>query len=118
VAVVGVRLGFVGQICLSLLFIPVARGSLLLRLVDIPFEHAAKYHVWLGHFTMAMFSLHGLAFVIIWAANGDLIAKVGVCYFVLYLRLQGMRLRCVMLVNSIEKNITYGASDYAGFVPE
>ncbi|KAF2317263.1 hypothetical protein GH714_019165 [Hevea brasiliensis] len=31
---------------------------------DIPFEHATRYHVWLGHLTMLLFTLHGLFYVI------------------------------------------------------
>ncbi|KAL3702125.1 hypothetical protein R1sor_020147 [Riccia sorocarpa] len=69
----GGHLGFVGGICLGLLFIPVSRGSVLLRLIDIPFEHAAKYHVWLGHFTMIVFSLHGLFFLGPWYFEGKLV---------------------------------------------
>ncbi|XP_019241297.1 PREDICTED: ferric reduction oxidase 7, chloroplastic-like [Nicotiana attenuata] len=62
----GRRFGFIGLTCLAFLFIPVARGSVLLRAIDIPFEHATRYHVWLGHTTMALFSLHGLFYVIGW----------------------------------------------------
>ncbi|KAL2649564.1 hypothetical protein R1flu_017692 [Riccia fluitans] len=69
----GGRLGFVGVICLGLLFIPVSRGSVLLRITDIPFEHAAKYHVWLGHFTMVLFTLHGLLFLGPWYFEGRLV---------------------------------------------
>ncbi|KAK9167845.1 hypothetical protein Scep_003036 [Stephania cephalantha] len=43
--VFGLRLGSIGLFCLAFLFLPVARGSLLLRLIDIPFEHATRYHV-------------------------------------------------------------------------
>lgn len=73
---VGVRLGFIGIICLNLLFLPVSRGSVLFRSIDIPFEHATKYHVWLGHFVMALFTLHGLFLVIPWYFEGHLIARV------------------------------------------
>ncbi|KAL4556386.1 hypothetical protein LXL04_039037 [Taraxacum kok-saghyz] len=72
----GLRLGFIGLICMAFLFLPVARGSILLRLIDIPFEHAARYHVWLGHLTMLLFTLHGLFFVIPWAIEGQLIEKL------------------------------------------
>ncbi|KAF2317265.1 hypothetical protein GH714_019180 [Hevea brasiliensis] len=41
----GLRLGMIGLFCLAFLFLPVARGSVLLRLIDIPFEHATRYHV-------------------------------------------------------------------------
>lgn len=70
--VTGLRFGFIGLICLAFLFLPVARGSVLLRAIDIPFEHATRYHVWLGHLTMALFSLHGLFYMIGWAMQGRL----------------------------------------------
>lgn len=72
----GLRLGFIGIVCLNLLFLPVSRGSVLFRAIDIPFEHAAKYHVWLGHFMMALFTLHGLFYMIPWYFEGQLIKKV------------------------------------------
>ncbi|KAL5789081.1 hypothetical protein ACOSQ2_003969 [Xanthoceras sorbifolium] len=48
----GLRFGMIGLLCMVFLFLPVARGSVLLRLIDIPFEHATRYHVWLGHLTL------------------------------------------------------------------
>ncbi|XP_016470645.2 ferric reduction oxidase 6-like isoform X1 [Nicotiana tabacum] len=72
----GRRFGFIGLTCLAFLFIPVARGSVLLRAIDIPFEHATRYHVWLGHTTMALFSLHGLFYVIGWAMRGCLVEEL------------------------------------------
>ncbi|KAK1360395.1 Ferric reduction oxidase 6 [Heracleum sosnowskyi] len=72
----GTRLGSVGLFCLAFLFLPVARGSVLLRLIDIPFEHATRYHVWLGHLTMLIFTLHGLCYVIVWMLHGRLIQKL------------------------------------------
>lgn len=74
----GLRLGFIGIVCLNLLFLPVARGSVLLRAVDIPFEHATKYHVWLGHFMMAVFTLHGLFYMVAWYFEGHLIQRVSI----------------------------------------
>lgn len=68
--------GLIGIFCLSFLFLPVARGSIILRLIDIPFEHATKYHVWLGNLTMLIFSLHGLSFVVAWAMQGRLLEEV------------------------------------------
>ncbi|CAA3011740.1 ferric reduction oxidase 6-like [Olea europaea subsp. europaea] len=68
----GLRLGLIGLFCLAFLFLPIARGSVLLRLIDIPFEHATRYHVWLGHLTMLLFTLHGLFYVIGWAMEGRL----------------------------------------------
>ncbi|KAL6650777.1 hypothetical protein ACP70R_009702 [Stipagrostis hirtigluma subsp. patula] len=75
--VIGLRLGSVGLFCMLFLFLPVARGSVLLRLIDIPFEHATRYHVWLGHLTMALFTLHGLFYVISWSMQGRLLEEMG-----------------------------------------
>ncbi|KAL5856332.1 hypothetical protein ACOSQ3_003790 [Xanthoceras sorbifolium] len=72
----GLRFGMIGLLCMVFLFLPVARGSVLLRLVDIPFEHATRYHVWLGHLTMLLFTLHGLFYVIGWAIQGLLIHEI------------------------------------------
>ncbi|KAG4181148.1 hypothetical protein ERO13_A10G208200v2 [Gossypium hirsutum] len=72
----GLRCGMLGLLCLIFLFLPVSRGSLLLRLIDIPFEHATRYHVWLGHLTMMLFTLHGLFYVIGWAMNGTLVKEL------------------------------------------
>ncbi|KAL2477672.1 Ferric reduction oxidase 7 [Forsythia ovata] len=72
----GLRLGLIGLFCMAFLFLPVARGSVLLRLIDIPFEHATRYHVWLGHLTMLLFTLHGLFYVIGWAMEGHLIQEL------------------------------------------
>ncbi|KAG9130336.1 hypothetical protein Leryth_004267 [Lithospermum erythrorhizon] len=72
----GLRFGFLGAMCLAFLFLPIARGSILLRLIDIPFEHATRYHVWLGHLTMLLFTLHGLSYVVAWAMQGQLIQEI------------------------------------------
>ncbi|PON78701.1 Cytochrome b245, heavy chain [Trema orientale] len=74
--IMGLRLGSVGIFCLAFLFLPVARGSVLLRLIDIPFEHATRYHVWLGHLTMVLFTLHGLLYVIAWTIQGRLVEQI------------------------------------------
>ncbi|XP_052205314.1 ferric reduction oxidase 7, chloroplastic-like [Diospyros lotus] len=67
----GLRFGGIGIFCLAFLFLPVARGSILLRLVNIPFEHGARYHVWLGHLTMTVFTLHGLFYIAAWSLEGS-----------------------------------------------
>lgn len=41
------------------LFIPVARGSPLLRIIDVPFEQAIKYHRWMGYLTAILVAIHG-----------------------------------------------------------
>ncbi|KAL8527580.1 hypothetical protein ACS0TY_005438 [Phlomoides rotata] len=72
----GLRLGLIGLFCMTFLFLPIARGSVLLRLIDIPFEHATRYHVWLGHLTMFLFTLHGLFYAIGWTIEGRLIHQL------------------------------------------
>ncbi|KAL7001869.1 Ferric reduction oxidase 7, chloroplastic [Sarracenia purpurea var. burkii] len=72
----GLRFGLIGLFCLAFLFLPISRGSILLRLIDIPFEHATRYHVWLGHLTMLIFTLHGLFYIIAWAVQGRLLREI------------------------------------------
>ncbi|KAJ6803935.1 ferric reduction oxidase 7, chloroplastic-like isoform X1 [Iris pallida] len=74
--IMGLRLGSIGLFCMVFLFLPVSRGSVLLRLIDIPFEHATRYHVWLGHLTMVLFTLHGLFYAIAWSLEGNLLNKM------------------------------------------
>lgn len=74
--ITGLRFGMIGLLCMVFLFLPISRGSILLRLIDIPFEHATRYHVWLGHITMAFFSLHGLCYVVAWTIEGRLLELV------------------------------------------
>jgi Ferric reductase like transmembrane component len=81
----GLRLGAIGLFCMVFLFLPVARGSILLRLIDIPFEHATRYHVWLGHLTMLLFTLHGLFYVISWDLQGILREKVSMIFTIYFL---------------------------------
>lgn len=74
--ILGLRFGLIGLFCLSFLFLPVSRGSVLLRLINIPFEYATRYHVWLGHLTMLLFTIHGLLFVVVWTKEGVLLDEV------------------------------------------
>ncbi|KAL2324563.1 hypothetical protein Fmac_023621 [Flemingia macrophylla] len=59
-------LGLVGNICLALLFFLVSRGSSILRLIGLTSEGSIKYHIWLGHIAMTLFTAHGLGYVIFW----------------------------------------------------
>ncbi|XP_031480708.1 ferric reduction oxidase 7, chloroplastic-like [Nymphaea colorata] len=68
----GFAFASVGMFCIIFLFLPISRGSSLLRLIDIPFEHAIRYHIWLGHVTMLLFTLHGLCFIVSFALQGAL----------------------------------------------
>lgn len=68
--------GFISLSCLAFLFLPITRGSILLRLIDIPFEHATRYHVWLGNLTMFLLTLHGLCYMIVWAIRGIIPSEI------------------------------------------
>ncbi|KAL1320511.1 hypothetical protein HN51_065191 [Arachis hypogaea] len=74
--ILGLRFGGIGLMCMAFLFLPVSRGSVLLRYIDIPFEHATRYHVWLGHLTMALFTIHGLLYCVAWAMDGRLVEEL------------------------------------------
>ncbi|XP_047321101.1 ferric reduction oxidase 2-like [Impatiens glandulifera] len=60
-------LGLVGNICLGFLFFPVTRGSSILRLIGLTSDASIKYHIWVGHIVMSLFTAHGFCFVIFWA---------------------------------------------------
>lgn len=68
---ISVMLGWVSMIPLALLFLPVTRGSPILKLIDIPFEHAVKYHVWLGHLTLILVLAHGVAYLIFYSLMNE-----------------------------------------------
>ncbi|MED6219841.1 hypothetical protein PIB30_039500 [Stylosanthes scabra] len=74
--ILGLRFGAIGLMCMAFLFLPVSRGSVLLRYIDIPFEHATRYHVWLGHLTMALFTIHGLLYCVAWSMDGRLVQEL------------------------------------------
>jgi len=59
--------GVVGNICLAFMFFPVTRGSSVLPLVGLTSESCMKYHIWLGHIAMLLFTAHGLGYIIHWA---------------------------------------------------
>ncbi|CAL0308429.1 unnamed protein product [Lupinus luteus] len=66
------RLGLIGNICLAFLFFPVARGSSVLPLFGLTSESSIKYHIWLGHIVMIIFTSHGLCFIIYWALTNQI----------------------------------------------
>ncbi|CAM8888746.1 unnamed protein product [Rhodiola kirilowii] len=70
--VTGHRLAMVGNVCLALLFYPVARATSILGVFGLTSESSIKYHIWLGHITMALFTSHGLFYFIYWAATHEL----------------------------------------------
>ncbi|KAG8391862.1 hypothetical protein BUALT_Bualt01G0231100 [Buddleja alternifolia] len=66
------RLGLVGNIALTFLFFPVTRGSSVLPLFGLTSEASVKYHIWLGHIVMTLFTAHGLCYIIFWAVTHEL----------------------------------------------
>ncbi|CAA7026089.1 unnamed protein product [Microthlaspi erraticum] len=69
---IAVRLGLTGNICLAFLFYPVARCSSLLAAIGLTSESSIKYHIWLGHLVMALFTSHGLCYVIYWISTNQI----------------------------------------------
>ncbi|ESQ37683.1 hypothetical protein EUTSA_v10028469mg [Eutrema salsugineum] len=67
-----IRIGLVGNLCLAFLFIPVVRGSSLLPVLGLTSESSIKYHIWLGHLLMTIFTAHGLCFIIYWASMHEI----------------------------------------------
>ncbi|CAN0891766.1 Ferric reduction oxidase 4 [Linum grandiflorum] len=69
---VSLRLGYIGNISWAFLFFPVTRGSSLLPLVGLTSESSIKYHIWLGHFSNVLFTLHAVGFVVYWAMTNQM----------------------------------------------
>ncbi|KAF8033284.1 hypothetical protein BT93_D2016 [Corymbia citriodora subsp. variegata] len=67
----GLRLGLVGNIALSFLFFPVTRASSVLPLFGLTSESSIKYHIWLGHIVMVLFTVHGIVYIIYWIVVGE-----------------------------------------------
>ncbi|XP_016480821.2 ferric reduction oxidase 2-like [Nicotiana tabacum] len=68
----GLMLGLVGNVVLTFLFVPVTRGSSVLQLFGLTSEASVKYHIWLGHIVMTLFSAHGICYIIYWAVTHQL----------------------------------------------
>lgn len=64
--------GIVGNIAVSFLFFPVTRGSSVLPLLGLTSEGSIKYHIWLGHIVMTLFTAHGILFIIFWAVSNEI----------------------------------------------
>ncbi|KAK1409130.1 hypothetical protein QVD17_35655 [Tagetes erecta] len=69
---VSLRLGYIGNITWAFLFFPVTRGSSVLRLVGLTSESSIKYHIWLGHISMVLFTAHSVGFIIYWGMTDQL----------------------------------------------
>ncbi|KAL6498801.1 hypothetical protein OROGR_028348 [Orobanche gracilis] len=69
---VAIVTGVTGNLCLSFLFYPVTRGSSILPMLGLTSESSIKYHIWVGHMTMALFTAHGLLYIVYWALTSRL----------------------------------------------
>ena len=61
---VSFNFGRMAMLPFALLWIPVSRGSPLLRLLGIPFEQAVRYHIWLATSTMVMLTIHSVGYIV------------------------------------------------------
>ena len=57
-------LGLAAVVPFSLLWIPVSRGSVLLRIAGIPFERAVRYHIWLANLMVLLLTLHSIGYIV------------------------------------------------------
>ncbi|KAG2497451.1 hypothetical protein HYH03_004606 [Edaphochlamys debaryana] len=64
--------GWVGRLDILLLFFPLPRCNFLGWLIGADFPQLIKYHRWLGHGTMLVYSLHGIGYMSYWTAEGTL----------------------------------------------
>ncbi|WCJ19116.1 ferric reduction oxidase 7 [Euphorbia peplus] len=64
--------GLTGLFCLSFMFIPVSRASSLLRVLNICPQHAIRYHIWIAHLCMCLFTSHGFLYLIGWIMSGEI----------------------------------------------
>lgn len=72
----GTRLGYIGNLCLAVLFLPVTRGLDLLQMIGVHFEMSVKYHIWLGNTMMVIYTLHGVCFSVVWGSRNSLIKEL------------------------------------------
>ncbi|GMY23712.1 ferric reduction oxidase 2 [Fagus crenata] len=62
----GLAFAVVGNIALSFIFYPVARGSSVLPLFGLTSEASIKYHMWLENIVVILFTAHGLCYITFW----------------------------------------------------
>lgn len=78
---VSLRLGYIGNVCYAFLFFPVTRLSSILPLFGLTSESSIKYHIWLGHISMALAVLHSVGFVIYYAVSNQMIEVISLYSF-------------------------------------
>ncbi|XP_065869392.1 ferric reduction oxidase 4-like [Euphorbia lathyris] len=69
---VSLRLGYIGNISWAFLFFPVTRGSPILGIFGVTSESSIKYHIWLGHLSMILFTAHSLGFIAYYAMTNQM----------------------------------------------
>ncbi|GAQ87872.1 Ferric reductase [Klebsormidium nitens] len=62
--------GWASYILVNLLFFPVARNSPLLKLINVPWERAVRYHRWLAWWMLLMTLGHFVAYMTYWQKIG------------------------------------------------
>ena len=62
--------GKVSMIPISLLGVPLSRSSGLWRMAGLAYEECVAFHRWLGILTVALVTLHGLGYIVLWLSEG------------------------------------------------
>ncbi|KAG2452202.1 hypothetical protein HYH02_003233 [Chlamydomonas schloesseri] len=64
--------GWVGRLDILIMFFPLPRCNFLHWLLGSDFPTLIKYHRWLGHGTLLVYSIHGITYMSTWAKAGTL----------------------------------------------
>lgn len=72
----GTRLGYIGNLCLAVMFLPVTRGLDLLQMTGLHYEISVKYHIWLANTMMVFYTLHGVCFSVLWGSTNSLLKEL------------------------------------------
>ncbi|KAG2497350.1 hypothetical protein HYH03_004511 [Edaphochlamys debaryana] len=67
---------WVGRIDTLLLFFPLPRCNFVGWLLGRRFPELIKYHRWMGHGTLVVYSIHGIGLMALWSAEGILGEKL------------------------------------------
>ncbi|XP_047336404.1 ferric reduction oxidase 5-like isoform X2 [Impatiens glandulifera] len=69
---VSLMLGYTGNICWAFLFFPVTRGSSILPMIGLTSESSIKYHIWIGHISNLLFTLHTIGYIVYWGITNQM----------------------------------------------
>uniref|UniRef100_A0A0D9XBR3 ferric-chelate reductase (NADH) n=1 Tax=Leersia perrieri TaxID=77586 RepID=A0A0D9XBR3_9ORYZ len=75
-AIVGFYCSLAGHLCFAFLFFPITRISSLLPLIGLTSDSSIKYHIWLGHIVMVLFTAHGVGYFVYWASTNQLVKLI------------------------------------------